>query len=63
MSDLSAVLLVVVMLALVCLTAIVLTACLRRRGVVRGWLRAGSVDFGIEIDAGPPDDPGRRPSS
>jgi hypothetical protein len=43
-------LLLMIALPLVCLTAIVLTACAWRSGAVRGSLRAGPVQFGIEID-------------
>ncbi len=47
---------IVSVIALVCVTVVVLTACMRRKGGVRGFLRAGPVHFGIEIDASPPDD-------
>jgi hypothetical protein len=47
---------IVIVIAIVCVTAIVLTACLRRRGGVRGSLRAGKIfEFAIEIDATPRD--------
>ena len=49
--------LLVIAFALTCLTAVVLTACARRKGGVRGFLRAGPVQLSIEIDASPPDDP------
>jgi hypothetical protein len=46
--------------ALLCLTALVLAACVRRKGAVRGFVRAGSMQLGIEIDPNPPDGPGPR---
>lgn len=45
--------LLLIALALLSLTALVLVACLHRKGAVRGFLRAGSVQLGIEIDPNP----------
>jgi hypothetical protein len=48
--------LLAVVLPLASLTALVLAACILRRGAVRGFLRAGFVRLSIEIDASPPED-------
>jgi hypothetical protein len=37
----------------ICLTSILLTACAQRRGGVRGFLRAGPLQFSVEIDPTP----------
>ena len=44
-----------------CLTTVILIAAIKRKGGVRGFLRAGPVHFGIEIDPPPPED--RKPPS
>lgn len=45
----------VIVLAIVCLTSVVVIASVLRRGGVRGVLRAWRVfELGIEIDATPP---------
>jgi hypothetical protein len=45
-----------VVLPMACLTALVLAACILRKGAVRGFLRAGFLQLSIEIDASPPED-------
>lgn len=45
---------VIVIVLAVCLTILALAACFHRTGGVRGFLRAGSVQMGIEIDPNTP---------
>jgi hypothetical protein len=40
-------------LSVVCLTAILLSACAWRKGGVRGFVRAGPLHFSVEIDPTP----------
>jgi hypothetical protein len=46
----------VILFALACVTAVVVIAAIKRKGGARGFLRAGPVHFGIEIDPAPPDE-------
>jgi hypothetical protein len=48
--------LLLVIVALACGTIVVLVACTRRKGGVRGFLRAGPLHLAIEIDASPDDE-------
>jgi hypothetical protein len=42
-----------VALFVICLTSVLLTACAWRKGGVRGFLRAGPLQFSVEIDPNP----------